>query len=214
MVIVRNNSDYNRNLASYSTQICTILCTNLCRHACWPSLSPCQRWEQNSDCIVIPTNVFYKQLKPIIGKVFRQNEELGIPWGRHNHLEKIELKIDTIFISELITLVKMTILLTPTFILASAFMAFVLQVMRNLWFDVPLLTNVSSTETEAAITRRNLNILQSHPRCGLTFDKGREECWWGCDRKTNSFGTYYLTVIFIFEQQLSLSQSNSHSYLK
>ena len=95
----------------------------------------------------------------------------------------------------------MTILLTPTFILASAFMAFVLQVMRNLWFDVPLLTNVTSTETEAAITR-NLNILQSHPRCGLTFDKGREECWWGCDRKWISVfpSGYYFTVIFIFEQ--------------
>ena len=78
----------------------------------------------------------------------------------------------------------MAILVTPTVIFTSAFTAFVLQViisMMNLWSDVPLLTNVTSTETEteAAITR-NLNILQSHPRCGLTFDKGREECWWGC----------------------------------
>ena len=91
----------------------------------------------------------------------------------------------------------MTLLINPAFILASAFMAFVLQVMRNFWFDVPLLMDRSSTETEVAITR-NLNILQSHPRCGLTFDKGREECWWGCDRKQVGFYGYF-TVIFIFE---------------
>ena len=92
-------------------------------------------------------------------------------------------------------------MVTSTVIFTSAFTAFVMQViisMMNLWSDVPLLTNVTSTdtETEAAITR-NLNILQSHPRCGLTFDKGREECWWGCDRKTGSFGNIYFTVIFM-----------------
>ena len=106
----------------------------------------------------------------------------------------------------------MAILVTPTVIFTSAFTAFVMQViisMMNLWSDVPLLTNVTSTdtETEAAITR-NLNILQSHPRCGLTFDKGREECWWGCDTKWVGGSRYYLTVIFIFEQQLSLSHSH------
>ena len=105
----------------------------------------------------------------------------------------------------------MAILVTPTVIFTSAFTAFVMQViisMMNLWSDVPLLTNVTSTdtETEAAITR-NLNILQSHPRCGLTFDKGREECWWGCDRKLASdFGYYIFTVIItIITESLSLS---------
>ena len=105
-------------------------------------------------------------------------------------------------------------MVTPTVIFTSAFTAFVIQViisMMNLWSDVPLLTNVTSTdtETEAAITR-NLNILQSHPRCGLTFDKGREECWWGCDRKwvDGIFPGYYFMVIFIFEPQLSLCQSH------
>ena len=105
----------------------------------------------------------------------------------------------------------MAILVTPTVIFTSAFTAFVMQViisMMNLWFDVPLLTNVTSTETEAAITR-NLNILQSHPRCGLTFDKGREECWWGCHRKWVDFEIYFM-VIFTFEPQLSLSHSHSH----
>ena len=107
----------------------------------------------------------------------------------------------------------MAILVTPTVIFTSAFTAFVMQVifsMMNLWSDVPLLTNVTSTdtETEAAITR-NLNILQSHPRCGLTFDKGREECWWGCDRKYAGREIYF-TVIFIFEPQLSLSLSHSY----
>ena len=67
----------------------------------------------------------------------------------------------------------MAIWLNPAFILITAFMAFVSQVMRNYWFDVPLLTDGTSTETETAITR-NLDMLQSHPRCGLTSG-GREE---------------------------------------
>ena len=89
----------------------------------------------------------------------------------------------------------MAVWLNPAFILITAFMAFVSQVMRNYWFDVPLVTDRTSTETETetAVTR-NLNLLQSHPRCGLTSG-GREECGWGCDRKTNKLG--YLTVIFI-----------------
>ena len=91
---------------------------------------------------------------------------------------------------------KMTILLNPTFILASAFMAFVMQSIWNFWFDVPLLTDRTSieTETETAIAR-NLNLLQSHPRCGLTSG-GREECWWGCDRKISFLlsSTFFFTV--------------------
>ena len=75
----------------------------------------------------------------------------------------------------------MAIWLNPAFILTTAFMAFVTQVLKIYWFDVPLLTDGSSTETETPATR-NLNMLQSHPRCGLTSG-GREECWWGCDRK-------------------------------
>ena len=81
----------------------------------------------------------------------------------------------------------MNIFVNPMFIFISAFMAFVLQAMVNLWFDVPLLTGTSS-DTE------NLNILQSHPRCGLT-SRGREECWWGCRRKKGIFGSQYFPVI-------------------
>ena len=94
----------------------------------------------------------------------------------------------------------MSIFLNPTFILMTAFMAFVMQVVRNFLFDVPLLTDGTSTETETAITR-NLDMLQSHPRCGLTSG-GREECWWGCDR--TRVGWLYFTVIFIIEPQSSL----------
>ena len=99
----------------------------------------------------------------------------------------------------------MAIWLNPAFILITAFMAFVSQVMRNYWFDVPLVTDGTSTETE------NLNLLQSHPRCGLTSG-GREECWWGCDRKTVAGGFYFM-VIFIIELQLSVSQSHSFRLL-
>ena len=93
----------------------------------------------------------------------------------------------------------MTNLLNPAFLLTSAFMAFVMQVMKNIWSDVPLLTDIASskTETKAAITR-SLNILQSHPRCGLTFDKGREECWWGCDRK--SAGGLLTVILYLYPQ--------------
>ena len=105
----------------------------------------------------------------------------------------------TIFISESLNKIIMTILLHPTFIMITAVILMqVLQVMRNLWFDVPLLTDGTSTETET----ENLNLLQSHPRCGLTSG-GREECWWGCDRKTVG-GLLYFTVIFIIELQLSV----------
>ena len=88
----------------------------------------------------------------------------------------------------------MSIFLNPAFILTTAFMTFVMQMMRNFWFDVPQLTDGTSSETETAIAR-NLNILQSHPSCGLTSG-GREECWWGCDRKTGTDGHTYVTVIF------------------
>ena len=75
----------------------------------------------------------------------------------------------------------MNIFLNPAFVMiTAAILMQVLQVMRNLWFDVPLLT----------VT---IDLLQSHPRCGLTSG-GREECWWGCDRKPGFFG-YQLTVI-------------------
>ena len=104
----------------------------------------------------------------------------------------------------------MTIFLNPTFILLTAFMTFVMQVIMNFRFDVPLLTDGTSTETgieTGAVINRNLNWLQSHPRCGLTSG-GREECWWGCDRKYLG-GRIIFMVIFIIELQLSLSQSNS-----
>ena len=103
----------------------------------------------------------------------------------------------------------MSIFLNPTFILMTAFMAFVMQVVRNFLFDVPLLTDGTSTETETetAITR-NLNILESHPRCGLTSG-GREECWWGCDRKYVS--GFYITVIFIIELSTIITHSLSLS---
>ena len=96
----------------------------------------------------------------------------------------------------------MAIWLNPVFIMTAAFMAFVTQVLRNNWFDVPLLTDGTSTETET----ENLNLLQSHPRCGLTSG-GREECWWGCDRQ--SAGEYF-TVIFMIELQLPLCHNQSH----
>ena len=94
--------------------------------------------------------------------------------------------------SKLAFRITMSIFTTPTFILTSAFVAFLVQVifnMVNIWSDVPLLADGTS---EAAITR-NLNILQSHPRCGLTSG-GREECWWNCSRKGFQPFSVYITV--------------------
>ena len=92
------------------------------------------------------------------------------------------LEIKILFSFQNHFIIKMSILLNPVFILTTALMTFVVQVMRNYWFDVPLLTDGTSTEIEMdTIISRNLNILQSHPRCGLTSG-GREECWWGCER--------------------------------
>ena len=73
----------------------------------------------------------------------------------------------------------------------------------NLWSNFPLLPDGTSTETETktAVTRNLNNVLESHPRCGITSG-GREECWWGCDRKPvgpGYFGSSYFTVILRIE---------------
>ena len=95
----------------------------------------------------------------------------------------------------------MSLLFNPAFILTTAFMAFVMQMIRNYWFSVPLLTDGTSTETETETAiARNLNVLQSHPMCGLTSE-GREECWWGCDRKLIRPGMFLLfTVRYAFKK--------------
>ena len=95
----------------------------------------------------------------------------------------------------------MAIWLNPAFILTTGLIAFVTQVLRNYWFDVPLLTDGTSTETETAVAR-NLNLLQSHPRCGLTSG-GREECWWGCDRKNTLYG-FMFKVKFMIDYKKKL----------
>ena len=90
----------------------------------------------------------------------------------------------------------MSIFTNPTVIFASAFVAFVTQ----MFFEIIIISNVpkleeDKTQTESAITR-NINILQSHPRCGLTSG-GREECWWNCSGKTDLFGDNVYVVRFI-----------------
>ena len=123
----------------------------------------------------------------------------------------------------------MNIFLSPAFVIMTAgILLQLMQVIMNLWSEYPLLTDETSTEimdfwsnfplltagtsteseTETAVTRNINNVLQSHPRCGLTSG-GREECWWGCDRKTGIGGLYF-TVIFVIELQLSLCHNQSH----
>ena len=70
-------------------------------------------------------------------------------------------------------------------IITSAFLAIVMQYIGQNW--VPLLEG-NSDNADSAITR-NLNVLQSHPQCGITSG-GREECWWGCTTQNG-----YFTVI-------------------
>ena len=116
----------------------------------------------------------------------------------------------------------MNIFLSPAFVIMTAgILLQLMQVIMNLWSEYPLLTDETSTEimnfwskfplltagtsseseTETAVTRNINNVLQSHPRCGLTSG-GREGRWWGGDRQSNGF---YFTVIFVIELQLSLS---------
>ena len=94
-------------------------------------------------------------------------------------------------------LATMTIFLNPIFILTTAFIAFVMQMIFNIsnWTNVQILEDRKDSEKPLI---RNPNILQSHPSCGVTSG-GREECWWGCDRKTNEYGTLYLTVVLMIE---------------
>ena len=82
----------------------------------------------------------------------------------------------------------MAVLANTTFILTSTFFAFVVQVLLNvvnIWTSVPLLETNQTTDN-------SLDILQSHPRCGITSG-GREECWWKCEKELkNEDFTYFL----------------------
>ena len=83
----------------------------------------------------------------------------------------------------------MSILTNPMVLLASAFVAFVTKLLLNM---VIISTNVPLLEDQS------LNVLQSHPRCGITSG-GREECWWKCERKIGNDNFGYFKVIFIIE---------------
>ena len=78
----------------------------------------------------------------------------------------------------------MSVFTSPVLILGSAVMAFMTQLFLQLiiFSEVPMLPD-----------NNNLNILQSHPRCGITTG-GREECWWDCSRKLVNRGEYVFTV--------------------
>ena len=93
----------------------------------------------------------------------------------------------------------MSIFTNLTVILASAFVAFVTQ----MFFEMIIISNVpkledDNTQTETAVTR-NLNILQSHPRCGITSG-GREECWWNCSQLNIVGGNNVYVVIFVISK--------------
>ena len=79
----------------------------------------------------------------------------------------------------------MSIFINPTFLMGSAFLAFVMQVFFDLAVNISSVPMLEEDNTKTVITTRNLNILQSHPMCGVTFDKGREECWWNCSKETS-----------------------------
>ena len=92
------------------------------------------------------------------------------------------------FFSELEEDLIMSLITNPYFIIASGVLALITQFLFDL---VNISSNVPMLETDDSdmAMSRNLNILQSHPECGMTFDRGREECWWNCASR-KSDGTY------------------------
>ena len=85
----------------------------------------------------------------------------------------------------------MSIWTNPYLLVTSGLIAFIMQFLfelTNITNNVPLLMD-RNTENKKVNTR-NLNILQSHPNCGVASG-GREECWWNCSRK----GGYFTVII-------------------
>ena len=91
----------------------------------------------------------------------------------------------------------MSIFANPMFILISAVIAFIGQ----MFFEVIYISNsvqiLENTKMEPKMVR-NLNILESHQRCGITSG-GRDECWWGCLREDPQIdldtGQYFTKII-------------------
>ena len=73
----------------------------------------------------------------------------------------------------------MSIFTNPTVIIVSALLAFVAQMVLD------LVSNLNVPMLEAEQSETISNVLQNHPRCGITSG-GREECWWNCTRTTTS----------------------------
>ena len=94
----------------------------------------------------------------------------------------------------------MSVFTSPVLILGSAVMAFMTQLFLQLiiFSEVPMLPD-----------NNNLNILQSHPRCGITTG-GREECWWDCSRKLVNLGRYIFMVIRYYSL---IIQKSFHSFI-
>ena len=122
-------------------------------------------------------------------------------WFRHLLSRSIPV-VNHVLLKLLVTVTKyfritnlatITIFMNPIFILTTAFIAFVMQMIFNIssWTNVQILEYRTDSE-KPVIT--NPNILQSHPSCGVTSG-GREECWWGCDKKTVDNFRFYLLVI-------------------
>ena len=91
----------------------------------------------------------------------------------------------------------MSIWTNPYLLITSGFIAFLMQFL----FELTNITNnvslLMDRNTENKKVTKNLNILQSHPKCGVASG-GREECWWNCSR--NSFGIgqgSFFTVKFL-----------------
>ena len=86
--------------------------------------------------------------------------------------------------SESFEVVIMSILTSPYLLVTSGLIAFLMQFFFELTY-ISTNTPPGLEDDNTAITR-NLNILQSHPSCGIPSG-GREECWWNCTRCFNAF---------------------------
>ena len=96
----------------------------------------------------------------------------------------------------------MSIFINPTFLMGSGaglLLAFLIQGLFdlvNISSNVPLLLKEQSSRIA---TTRNLKILQSHPKCGVTSG-GREECWWNCSKEITDGNSIFFEVVLMIVQ--------------
>ena len=72
----------------------------------------------------------------------------------------------------------MSLLVTSVILSGSFLLTIILQLLMNLQHPILLEKNDKNHHEYKKLERRS-NLLEDHPKCGITTG-GKEECWWSC----------------------------------